>query len=91
MEGEPPHGLPAIEQTARIYPASWRDAAIRRLFDPDLNGIRCPGCASVLAGRRGLSALQADHIVPWSRGGLTTWPNLQLLCRGCNIRKSNRV
>ncbi|MFZ4806560.1 MAG: HNH endonuclease [Hyphomicrobiaceae bacterium] len=91
MEGEPPNGLPALDPAARVYPASWRDAAIRRLFDPALNGIRCPGCDGVLAGRRGLSALQADHIVPWSRAGQTTWSNLQLLCRACNIRKSNRV
>src|SRR5271165_611931 len=40
-------------------------------------------------GRRKLGILQCDHIHPWSRGGLTTWENLQLLCRPCNLSKSD--
>lgn len=31
-----------------------------------------------------------DHIQPISKGGLHTWDNVQLACRGCNIRKSNK-
>lgn len=34
---------------------------------------------------------QADHIVPWSRGGRTELWNGQLLCERHNQRKSNRV
>jgi 5-methylcytosine-specific restriction endonuclease McrA len=45
----------------------------------------------MLIGRKGLSLLQSDHILPWSKGGLTTWANLQLLCRPCNIKKSDRT
>lgn len=30
-----------------------------------------------------------DHITPLSKGGWHTWENVQLLCRGCNIHKSN--
>lgn len=30
-----------------------------------------------------------DHIKPLSKGGTHTWENVQLLCRGCNIEKSN--
>lgn len=33
--------------------------------------------------------LHADHIVPWSKGGETTFENLQTLCQVCNIGKSN--
>ena len=33
--------------------------------------------------------MQADHIEPWSRGGHTTPDNCQMLCRKCNIQKSN--
>jgi 5-methylcytosine-specific restriction endonuclease McrA len=29
--------------------------------------------------------------VPYSRGGLTTWNNLQLLCGRCNLQKSARM
>ncbi|QNE18100.1 HNH endonuclease [Kribbella qitaiheensis] len=34
---------------------------------------------------------QADHVVPWSRGGPTELWNGQLLCHRHNKRKSNRV
>ena len=31
--------------------------------------------------------LQVDHIVPYSKGGKTTFENLQTLCRQCNLGK----
>lgn len=34
--------------------------------------------------------MQADHIKPWSRGGHTTTENCQMLCRDCNLKKSNK-
>jgi hypothetical protein len=35
--------------------------------------------------------LEYDHIIPWSKGGASTVGNVQLLCRPCNLRKSNRI
>lgn len=35
--------------------------------------------------------IEVDHIVPVSRGGMTTPPNLQALCWRCNRVKSNKV
>lgn len=35
-------------------------------------------------------AMQADHITPWSKGGKTTSDNCQMLCRECNLRKSDK-
>lgn len=35
--------------------------------------------------------LQADHIMPWSRGGRTTLENGQMLCASHNRRKTNRI
>lgn len=91
MEGEPPANLQEVDPRARQFPASWRDAAIRVSFDYVAGGVRCSGCKEMMMGRRGLSLLQSDHILPWSRGGLTIWINLQLLCRPCNIRKGARM
>lgn len=33
--------------------------------------------------------MQADHIIPWSRGGKTVLENGQMLCAPCNREKSN--
>ena len=33
--------------------------------------------------------LHVDHIKPWSKGGETTFENLQTLCSACNIGKGN--
>lgn len=34
--------------------------------------------------------MEGDHITPWSKGGKTELSNLQMLCRDCNRRKSDR-
>jgi hypothetical protein len=35
--------------------------------------------------------LEFDHIIPFSKGGATTYRNLQLLCQKCNRGKSNNI
>ena len=35
--------------------------------------------------------LEMDHIFPWSKGGRTELSNAQLLCKPCNIKKSNKT
>jgi len=35
--------------------------------------------------------LEFDHVIPFSLGGANTVNNLQLLCRRCNLAKSNRI
>lgn len=37
-----------------------------------------------------LKDMEADHIVPWSKGGATTTDNLQMLCHDHNNAKSNK-
>lgn len=35
--------------------------------------------------------IEYDHIMPRSKGGKNTVDNIQLLCRQCNLKKSNRI
>ncbi len=35
--------------------------------------------------------LTVDHVMPRSRGGLTTWDNVTTACRECNHRKGGRT
>lgn len=91
MTGDLPAYLETAGARARHFPASWRDAAIRLSRDPALGGVRCPHCLRVFSRPSELRRLQGDHIVPYSRGGLTIWSNLQLLCVSCNLKKNARV
>lgn len=87
MDGELPAYLETVDARARVFPASWRDAAVRLLYDRAAGGVRCQLCGGMHRRPAELRRLQGDHIEPWSRGGLTTWANLQLLCPACNLRK----
>jgi 5-methylcytosine-specific restriction endonuclease McrA len=57
----------------------------RNLFKRD--HLTCQYCGV----RPGSEELTIDHIVPRSRGGLTTWENCVLACVSCNARKANRL
>lgn len=91
MQGALPSLLEQADPRARTFPPSWRDAAIRILYDAKAGGVCCPNCRRVFRGRGELRRLQGDHITPFSRGGLTTWANLQLLCAACNLQKQAKM
>lgn len=86
-----PQNLEFVDPKDRTFPPSWRDAAIRQLYNSSLGGVVCPSCGVLFRGLNQLRMLQADHIIPCTRNGLTTWDNLQLLCRSCNIAKYNYI
>jgi 5-methylcytosine-specific restriction endonuclease McrA len=57
----------------------------RNLFARD--GNRCQYCGK----RFRTSELSIDHVMPRSRGGRTTWPNVVCACMKCNVRKGGRT
>ena len=46
----------------------------------------CPSCKEHFE----IEEMEADHITPWCEGGKTIPENLQMLCKECNRRKSNK-
>ena len=62
----------------RAFPEDIRLAAWERQ-----QGV-CPLCGE----RFDYDLMEADHIVPWAKGGRTVPDNCQMLCRECNRRKS---
>ncbi|WP_418001288.1 adenine-specific methyltransferase EcoRI family protein [Moraxella haemolytica] len=37
-----------------------------------------------------IDKMEADHIIPWAKGGKTTFDNCQMLCQKCNRTKSGK-
>lgn len=48
------------------------------------DGGKCVKCGSQ-------ENLEFDHIIPFSKGGSSTYRNIQILCKKCNIEKSNKI
>ena len=53
------------------------------------DGVYVCKCARCKKKELTLDQCEADHIIPWSKGGKTTDDNLQLLCKICNAIKSD--
>jgi superfamily II DNA or RNA helicase len=34
---------------------------------------------------------QADHFIPWCKGGKTTWNNLRAACKKCNLKRRKKM
>lgn len=58
-------------------PRALRERIIER------DGRRCVYCDEDLSS----AEIHMDHVIPESQGGLTTYNNLQVTCRKCNLAK----
>ena len=66
-----------LENAGKFTAVEW----LKKLED---YGFKCAICGSA-------NKIEADHIVPLSRGGKNTIDNIQPLCRSCNAKKSNKM
>jgi 5-methylcytosine-specific restriction endonuclease McrA len=73
-----------------VKPEDRRDPTIGLRFKVlQRDQFRCKLCGRSPSTELGC-ILHVDHIVPFSKGGKTTFENLQTLCSDCNVGKSNR-
>jgi|SRR5579875_3035635 len=69
----------------RRIPHQTRALSRKNILLRDRN--TCQYCGVVLPA----SELTLDHVIPRSRGGLSTWENLVACCHACNRRKGNQL
>jgi 5-methylcytosine-specific restriction endonuclease McrA len=69
----------------RRIPHQTRALSRKNILLRDRNS--CQYCGAVLPS----SELTLDHVVPRSRGGLSTWENLVACCHVCNRKKGNHL
>jgi 5-methylcytosine-specific restriction endonuclease McrA len=69
----------------RRIPHQTRALSRKNILLRDRN--TCQYCAETLPA----SDLTLDHVIPRSRGGVSTWENLVACCHTCNRRKGNQM
>lgn len=69
----------------RHIPQQSRALSRKNILLRDRNS--CQYCGVVLPA----GELTLDHVMPRSRGGLSTWENLVACCHSCNRRKGNHL
>jgi 5-methylcytosine-specific restriction endonuclease McrA len=69
----------------RRIPHQTRAISRKNILLRDRNS--CQYCGVILSS----GDLTLDHVIPRSRGGLSTWENLVACCHECNRRKGNQL
>jgi 5-methylcytosine-specific restriction endonuclease McrA len=69
----------------RRIPHQTRALSRKNILLRDRN--TCQYCCKVMSS----GELTLDHVMPRSRGGLSTWENLVACCHECNRRKGNHL
>jgi len=79
--------IPRVIQLVHYDRVPRRDVRFtrRNIFFRDRN--RCQYCGKVFPQ----AELNLDHVVPLSRGGISSWENVVCACIPCNSRKGNRT
>lgn len=79
--------LSEIREHNPNYEKELRDGAFEKALNEDGCYV-CAGCGLESVYR---IPFQVDHIIPMNKGGKTVPENLQILCRTCNGKKSDKL
>lgn len=74
-----------------IFSRDQRCLSLRGFTDNQRHEVyeRQGGICAHCGGQFSISEMHADHIIPWSKSGLTVEDNCQMLCADCNWAKSD--
>ena len=75
-------GEEGLTNNARMFPPEWKEPLARK------QNYICPLCGNKMDN---LDECVIDHILPFSKGGLTIWENAQTVHKQCNLHKSNKT
>ncbi len=80
-------GMPSVIRLLeyRRIPHQTRALSRKNILLRDRNA--CQYCGVILTA----GELTLDHVIPRSRGGMSTWENLVACCHNCNRRKGNQL
>jgi 5-methylcytosine-specific restriction endonuclease McrA len=79
--------VPAVVRLRKAFPRKAKPVKFSRVNIYARDGHRCQYC-----GVRCTPAdLTYDHVIPRSKGGLTSWENIVSACYVCNRAKANRT
>lgn len=75
-----------------LFDNDEKHLSIRKFPDAIRNRVyaRQKGICPICGEKFSINKMEADHIIPWSKGGKTIESNCQMLCKQCNKDKSSR-
>ena len=79
--------VPAVVRLRKTFRRHAKPVKFSRVDIYARDGHRCQYCGVTCTP----DELTYDHVVPRSKGGLTTWENIVSACYACNRRKANRT
>ncbi len=79
--------IPSIVRLRKAFPRRPKHVKFSRVNIYARDGYRCQYCGDKCK----TDELTYDHVIPRSKGGLTTWENIVSACYICNRDKANRT
>lgn len=79
--------VPAVVRLRKSFPRKAKPVKFSRVNIYARDNYRCQYCGTKCT----TSDLTYDHVVPRSKGGLTSWENIVSCCYLCNREKANRT
>ncbi len=79
--------VPAVVRLRKSFPRKAKPVKFSRVNIYARDNYRCQYCGT----RCTTNDLTYDHVIPRSKGGLTSWENIVSCCYTCNRDKANRT